>query len=107
MTAHLQILSGFLSSIMFVSANVPMLVKALKSRSLKSYSIWNIGLNNTGNLIYWFYVVSLPVGPIWFMHSFYTITTAVMLALYIRCECGCFAGRPRRPHQTEDTCVSF
>jgi hypothetical protein len=30
------------------------------------------------------YVVSLPAGPIWALHSFYLTTTALMLVWYLR-----------------------
>lgn len=34
---------------------------------------------NVGNGVQSVYVVSLPVGPIWFLHGFYLVTTALML----------------------------
>jgi hypothetical protein len=43
-------------------------------------------LSNLGNLIYWLYVISLPVGPVWFLHGFFTITTGLMLLFYLRYE---------------------
>lgn len=39
-------------------------------------------LNNAGNLIYWFYVLSLPFGPIYFLHGFYTVATVTMAVWY-------------------------
>jgi len=69
---------------MFVSSNFPMLLKAFKTQDLSSYSLMHIALSNIGNLVYWVYVVSLPVGPIWFLHGFFTVTTALMLACYLR-----------------------
>jgi hypothetical protein len=32
------------------------------------------------------YVFSLPAGPIWLLHTFYLITTGLMLAWYLRYE---------------------
>ena len=81
--------AGMLSSLIFVSSNFPMLVKAVKTKELKSYSLGNIALSNVGNLIHWVYVSSLPLGPIWFLHGFFTITTFLMLVWYLRYEIGC------------------
>jgi uncharacterized protein with PQ loop repeat len=85
----LQLFSGSLSSILFMVGTLPMVVKAFKTRNLKSYSLGNILLSNFGNFIYWIYQVSLPFGPTWFLHSFNTITTFLMLILYLRHEKGC------------------
>ena len=63
-----------------------MLLKAFKTRNLRSYSLSNILLNNFGNILYWLYVSSLPIGPIWWMHSFYTVTSILMLIAYLRYE---------------------
>ena len=83
-TQSLALLAGTLSTVMFVSSNFPMLLKAFKTQDLSSYSLTHIALSNVGNLIYWVYVVSLPVGPIWFLHGFFTVTTALMLLCYVR-----------------------
>lgn len=83
-TVH--ILAGSISSLFFISSNLPMLVKAFKTKNLRSYSFSQILLNNLGNVIYWFYISSLPLGPIWVMHSFYTVTSILMLLGYIRYE---------------------
>ena len=63
-----------------------MLFKAFKTKNLRSYSFSQILLNNVGNIIYWLYISSLPLGPIWVMHSFYTITSILMLVCYLRYE---------------------
>ena len=88
-----QVIAGAASSLIFVTGNLPMLCKAFKTRDLKSYSLGNIALSNLGNLIYWVYVAGLPFGPIWFLHGFFTVTTAMMLVWYLRYEMGC-AFRP-------------
>jgi hypothetical protein len=61
-----------------------MLIKARRSRNLKSYSLGNLLLANLGNVVHSIYVVSLPVGPIWGLHAFYLITTGLMLLWYLR-----------------------
>ncbi len=91
---RIQIMAGFASSLIFAGGNFPMLFKAVKTRDLRSYSLANITLSNVGNFIYWLYVVTLPVGPIWYLHGFFTVTTALMLLLYLRYE----AGKTRSTH---------
>jgi hypothetical protein len=84
----LQVLAGFTSTAMFVTSNLPMLLKAYKTKNLRSYSLGHIVLSNLGNLIHWLYIASLPVGPIWFLHGFFTVATAIMLFWYLRYEKG-------------------
>lgn len=81
---NMAMIAGMISSVIFVSSNVPMLWKAHQTRDLHSYSWLYIVLINAGNLIYWIYVATLPLGPVWFMHSFYTLASALMLILYGR-----------------------
>lgn len=83
-TQTLSLIAGTLSSLIFVSSHVPMLWKAYKTRDLSSYSLLNIILLNVGNLLYWLYIVSLPVGPVWMMHTFYTVSSGLLLYLYGR-----------------------
>ncbi|WP_256840518.1 hypothetical protein [Ornithinimicrobium faecis] len=80
----LALLAGLVSTVFFVSAALPMVVKAVVTRDLESYSLGNLVLANGGNAVHSLYVFSLPAGPIWVLHSFYAVTTAVMLALYLR-----------------------
>ena len=86
----LQVFAGFASTAMFVTGNLPMLLKAYKTKNLKSYSLGNILLSNVGNLFYSIYVFHLPAGPIWLLHAFQTTTTGLMLIWYLR-----YARRPR------------
>ena len=83
-TQSLALLAGTLSTLMFISSNFPMLLKAFRTQDLRSYSLTHIALSNLGNLIHWIYVASLPIGPIWFLHGFFTVTTALMLVCYVR-----------------------
>lgn len=76
------LIAGILSSVMFVSSHVPMLLKAYQTRDLHSYSFLNIVLINIGNLIYWLYIMQLPFGPIWLLHTFYTLSSGLLLVLY-------------------------
>src|SRR5262245_3494110 len=61
-----------------------MLVKAYRSRDLGSYSLGNIALANLGNAVHAVYVYSLPPGPIWLLHTFYLVSSALMLSWYLR-----------------------
>lgn len=83
-THHLPVLAGTVSTTLFVVSYVPMLVKAFRTRDLESYSLGNLVIANVGNGVHSVYVVSLPVGPIWFLHGFYLLSTAVMLVWHRR-----------------------
>lgn len=82
----LHTVAGSISSLLFITANFPMLVKAYRTRNLRSYSLSNIVLINVGNLLYWLYIINLPPGPILLLHSFYTAASALMLVWYLRYE---------------------
>jgi uncharacterized protein with PQ loop repeat len=84
MDINLPVIAGTISTIIFALSTLPMLLKAFKTRDLRSYSLGNILLANAGNLIHSFYVFHLPAGPIWALHSFYLLTTALMLIWYLR-----------------------
>ncbi len=84
-----QIVVGLVSSSIFVLSTLPMLWKVYRTRDLKSYSLGNITLSNLGNLIHWVYVAGLPVGPVWLLHGFSTLSTALMLLWYVRYELRC------------------
>lgn len=85
-THAVQLLAGSLSSGLFILSNVPMLVKALTTRDMRSYSLAQIAIANLGNLLYWLYVAGLPLGPIWFLHGFNSAVAVVMFACYLRYE---------------------
>ena len=79
---QVQIIAGSLAGFLFAAASWNMLVKAWQTKDLSSYSLGQIVLNNIGNLFYWLYVISLPIGPIWFMHAFFTLASLLMLIWY-------------------------
>jgi hypothetical protein len=80
----LPVLAGTVSTTLFVTSYLPMLVKAFRTRDLSSYSRGNLVLASVGNVVYTVYVVSLPVGPIWFLHTFYVLCTALMLLWHLQ-----------------------
>lgn len=86
MKTTLPTIAGFISTELFALGTLPMLVKASRTRNLASYSLGNILLSNVGNVISSLYVFSLPAGPIWFLHSYYLLTTGLMLAWCLRYE---------------------
>ena len=86
----LALAAGMVSSVIFAASNLPMLVKARRSRDLSSYSLAYLVMNNVGNLLYCLYVFDLPPGPIWAMQSFYLLTMGLLLRWYLRFT-------PRRP----------
>lgn len=86
MDFSLPVIAGVVSTIMFGLSMLPMLGKAFRTKDLRSYSLGNILLSNTGNAIHSIYVFSLPPGPIWLLHSFHLVTTALMLIWYLRYE---------------------
>lgn len=83
---NLPIIAGMISTIFFASGELPMLVKAYRTKNLRSYSLGNILFANMGNAIYSIYVFHLPPGPIWALHSFYMTSTILMLFWYLRYE---------------------
>src|SRR6185295_14479370 len=89
----IQIVAGIISTLMFVSSNLPMLWKAFTTKDLTSYSLGHISLSNVGNLIYWLYLFTLPVGPVWFLHGFNTLVAGLMLVGYLR-----YQGRSSPPN---------
>lgn len=78
-----QLMAGSLSSIIFVLGTLNMLAKAWRMKDMRSYSGMMLILNNVGNLIYWVYVLSLPMGPIYVLHGFNTIATLFMLVWWM------------------------
>lgn len=76
--------AGAIASAVFASSTLPMLAKARRTKDVRSYSPSNIALANIGNLVYMVYVLDLPPGPIWALHLFHTISSALMLFWYLR-----------------------
>lgn len=86
METNLPTIAGFISTGLFATGTLPMLAKAFRTRDLASYSFGNILMSNVGNIIYAIYVFHLPIGPIWFLHSFYLLSTGLMLFWYLKYE---------------------
>jgi hypothetical protein len=82
------VIAGSISTGLFVASSLPMLHKAARTRDLGSYSLGYLALANVGNGFYAIYVFNMPVGPIWALHSFYMLSSALMLFWYLRYEVG-------------------
>lgn len=81
----LPIIAGTVSTVVFAVSNLPMLRKALRTRDVSSYSLASMAMINAANVVYSLYVFSLPVGPIWALHTFYLVSCAIMLVLCVVC----------------------
>jgi len=79
-----QTAAGFSATIIFFLSNLPMLLKAKRTKNMTSYSLTNIALANLGNVVQWVYILGLPFGPIHFLHAFYTVSTMIMFAWYLQ-----------------------
>ena len=95
MELSLPVVAGAVSTVIFAGSMLPMLVKACRTKDLSSYSLGNIALANVGNAVHSVYVFHLPAGPRWVLHSFYLVSTVLMLVWYLRDE---LAGVHRNAH---------
>ena len=91
MDSSVPVAAGSVATIVFALSMLPMLGKAARTRDLASYSRSNLVLANVGNAFYSLYVFHLPPGPIWLLHTFYAVTSALMLLWSVR------YGRPTAP----------
>lgn len=77
----IPLIAGTVATVVFAISNLPMVRKALRTRDVSSYSLSSIGMINGANAVYSLYVFSLPIGPIWALHTFYLVSCAIMLVL--------------------------
>ena len=77
------LIAGTVATVAFAVSNLPMLGKALRTRDVSSYSVSSLGMINAANVVYSLYVFSLPIGPIWALHTFYLVSCAIMLVLCV------------------------
>jgi len=76
--------AGSAAAAIFMLSQLPMLIKAGRTKDLTSYSFANIGLANLGNVLYAVYVFQVPPGPVWAIHGFNLTTSGLMLFWYLR-----------------------
>ena len=79
----IPLIAGTVSTVVFAVSNLPMLRKALRTRDVSSYSLQSMAMINAANAVYSLYVFSLPIGPIWALHTFYLVSCAIMLVLCV------------------------
>jgi len=91
----IPLIAGTMATVAFAVSNLPMLRKALRTRDVSSYSVSSMAMINAANAVYSLYVFSLPVGPIWVLHTFYLVSCAIMLVLCLGQRRAAAAG-PRR-----------
>lgn len=84
MSESLPVIAGMISTTLFAASALPMLVKAARTRDLDSYSLSHLVLANIGNVVHSCYVFTLPIGPIWVLHTFYLVSAGLMLFWYLR-----------------------
>src|SRR6476661_159468 len=97
MDSTIALVAGTVATLVFAASMLPMLGKAVRTKDLASYSRSNLVLANAGNLVYSLYVFHLPPGPIWLLHTFYFVSSALMLFWSL-----CYAHRPGRAHRPVD-----
>ncbi|WP_168625760.1 MULTISPECIES: hypothetical protein [unclassified Cryobacterium] len=81
---NLPLIAGSVSTLLFATSMLPMLVKAVRTKDLSSYSFSYLAMTNVANLVHSVYVFSLPLGPIWLLHGFYVTASVLMLAWFVR-----------------------
>jgi uncharacterized protein with PQ loop repeat len=96
---NVSVLAGMVSTGLFAVSYLPMLLKALHTRDLDSYSLGYLALSNVANAVHSVYVFSLPPGPIWLLHCFYAVASALLLIWYLSFRSGP-AGHPA-PQQAQ------
>ena len=77
-TDNAAVIAGIISTTLFAASYLPMLVKAIRTRDLASYSASSLAITNLGNAVHTLYILSLPAGPIWALHGFYLTSNALM-----------------------------
>ncbi len=80
----IPLIAGTLATVVFAVSNLPMLRKALRTRDVSSYSLLSMVMINGANAVYSLYVFTLPIGPVWGLHTFYVVSCAIMLVLCLR-----------------------
>ncbi len=79
-----SLIAGAVSTALFAASMVPMLRKAARTHDLGSYSLANLVTINIANIVHSVYVFALPIGPIWVLHGFYLVASALMLTWWLR-----------------------
>lgn len=89
-------LAGVVSTVLFTTSMLPMLIRAARTRDVSSYSRSHLVLTTLGNLVHTVYVFHLPPGPIWALHVFYLVSTLQMLRWHLRHPAAVLRSEPDR-----------
>ena len=103
---NLPILAGTMSTVLFAFSMLPMLRKAARTRDLASYSLSYLAMTNLANAVHSIYVFNLPVGPIWLLHCFYVVASALMLIWFLRYRNSAHTGTVNPSHVLESETAS-
>ena len=95
MEHSIPVIAGSVSTAMFAASMIPMALKPLITRDLRSYIRSSLALTHAANAVHSIYVFSLPAGPIWALHVFYLPVTALMLALSLACTAKSRGTKPK------------
>jgi hypothetical protein len=79
MDGMIPLLAGTVSTVIFAGGTLPMLVKAARTKDLRSYSLGNIVLSSLDNVITRSICSTCRPGPCGSLHTFYLLSTALML----------------------------
>ena len=77
-------IAGVASTLLFASSTLPMVMRAVRTRDLSSYSRSHLFVTNAGNAVHTVYIASLPAGPVWLLHGVYCGVSAFMFAAHLR-----------------------
>ena len=72
-------LAGAVSTVLFTLSIAPMVWRAARTQDLASYSREHLLVTYLFTLVHTGYVVSLPPGPVWLLHTVHVTSTALML----------------------------
>jgi hypothetical protein len=77
-------IAGIASTLIFAVSALPMVLRAVRTREVSSYSRSHLLMTNAGNAVHTVYVASLPPGPVWLLHCMYSSVAVFMLAAHRR-----------------------
>ena len=78
------VLAGMVSTAVFAASLLPMVLRAHRTGDVRSYSRGHLVMTNVGNAVHTLYVASLPLGPVWLLHSLHVAASAIMLVWHLR-----------------------
>ncbi|MGB3828223.1 MAG: hypothetical protein WA962_05550 [Ornithinimicrobium sp.] len=76
--------AGTIATAVFAGSTAPMVWRAARTRDMTSYSRPSLALTNVANAIHTVYVLSLPLGPVYVLHSVHVVVAFFMLCWHVR-----------------------